>query len=262
MSQSTFVRVSPFVIHRDPSNLREETHRTNIDAIKTSIVNNLPIPPPKVRSENGVYYCFDGMHRITAYQELNIPVIDVEVYPYEASIAREASFVGNLGRGWSDGELSVYLLEQYQKNISVKDLSIQCGYKTEQPCRDMIKRAFWLHKDLLRMIGKDLTKGSGDEFVRYDIDQQCRIYQELQKNGHKMNDDHIRLWAVYLGFSQIDRDIRSIPKRIISLNSSVQSKPVIIKVDPMIEFVKSIQSQITNFCQQNKCNRSDIIIRL
>lgn len=259
MVQTTYARVSPFTIQRDPSNLREATDRANVEAIKTSIINHLPIPPPKVRDENGVYYCFDGMHRITAYQELNVPVIDVEVYPYEAHVARDASFVGNLGKGWSEAELSNYVLNQYQKNIAVKELAVQCGYKSDQPCRDMIKRAFWLHADLLRMVGKELTKGAADEFVRYDINHQYRIYQELQKYGHKMDIDGVKRWAVHLGFPQIDRDIRNIPKKLVTLQIPV---PTIVKVDPTIEFVNSIKSQIVVFCQRNGCDSRAIINRL
>lgn len=273
--QTSFVRVSPYKVIRDPSNLREGIHRTTVDAIKSSIRNHLPIPAPKVRLVNGVYYCFDGMHRITAYQEMNIPVIDVEVFPYEEDHAKQASFVGNLGRAWSDYELTTHLLEQYRKGVSIKDLAVQAGY-CEATCSNMIKRAYWLHPDLLRLVGNTINKGSADVLTHYDQAHQQHIHREIIKYQHKLDGAMIRSWGTHLNYPYHDRDIRHIPlsqpsqpippvqptKVNVTFVPPVKPQLKINIVDPSVDFVKNLHAQIISFCQANDKTKEEIINKL
>lgn len=248
-------------IQKDSSNLRNNVDPAHVASIKQKILSGRFPDPPKVRYENGQYYCFDGMHRLTAFRELGYSSLMVEIYQYDSRTAREESYEANLGRNWAEAEKANRFLTLYQEGLSPEEISKKYPNEgNEDTISKKIRFAYWADPNLLNLLGKGISQKLIGIFIRYEKAHQVSIYNTLQVNRWDFVEVNIQWVANRDNYPQFKRIITQIPRQ------TVQSTPVVVpaapKVDPLQEYIEHLKNYIKGLSLQYGVPESQILDRL
>lgn len=247
-------------IEKDSSNLRNSVDPSHVSSIKEKILRGRFPDPPKVRYENGKYYCFDGMHRLTAYRELGYSSILVDIYQYDSKTAKEESYEANLGKNWTEAEKSKRFLDLYQEGRSEEEI---CKMYPDEGTKETIKKkirfAYWLSPDILNLLGKGVTQKLADAFIDYEMNHQIAIYNVLRSNNWKGVDTNVCWIANRDNYHSVKRDIRQIPRNVVQRSPEPIPNP---KIDVLQQHIDHLKNYIRGLALQYNVSEAEIKSRL
>ena len=175
-----------------------------------------PIERIKVRYSNGIYLCFDGLHRLTAVRQLGYSQIHVTIFNYDDRTAMKESFESNLQRSWTAAEKAMRLLYLYKEGYSIKQIVTQ--YPTlgvHKTIERYIKYAYYLAPQLLSELGERLHLNCAEIFIGYDSNKQMQVYAWMRSVGRSFTPFTIQEAA---GSPPFPRNIKEIVRENIKVD--------------------------------------------
>lgn len=247
--------LDPFKIRVSEHNQRQKLDEKHVVNLMLSLQNGGELLPIQVRKEHdGSYSCYDGQHRLTAYQRLGRRKIPTMVKILTDNEVIVNSYISGCNKIWTVAETANTCLNLYQRGESAERISNSLNL-TRNETNDYIKLAYYLHPDILNKVVKGGKKGLG---VTGAI-QLCRIAKQDQQRALKdiskiagSKCDNIKNLAATGNYQTVTVDIKHI-KQIITPNRA----PVIV-IDQKAKYIDELINIINGYCKKYKIDRVSV----